>query len=73
MRAACRPWLATLARSLMLAALAGASQASGLPTEVRQALQRAGVPASALSVVIEPAGEGPPRLSQHPERAVNPA
>lgn len=47
--------------------------AGGLPDTVRDALARVGVPASAVSVVVEPVGEGAARVSHQPTAAMNPA
>jgi D-alanyl-D-alanine carboxypeptidase/D-alanyl-D-alanine-endopeptidase (penicillin-binding protein 4) len=67
---------ATLAWRLGLAATAwaaGASAASGLPPETLAALKRAGVPADALSVVIEDASSNRRVLQWQENRPVNPA
>jgi D-alanyl-D-alanine carboxypeptidase/D-alanyl-D-alanine-endopeptidase (penicillin-binding protein 4) len=49
------------------------AHATDLPPEVRSALQRARVPESALSVVVQEAGTGRTVLSQQARQSVNPA
>ena len=55
------------------AAAAPATAAQRLPPEVQAALQRARVPATAISVVVQDAGSGRPALLWRPHEAVNPA
>jgi len=50
-----------------------AASARDLPEPVREALARAGVPASAASVVVEPVGAGPVLVSHAARTARNPA
>ncbi len=50
-----------------------ATAAPGMPPEVLAALQRARVPAEALSVVVQEAGTGKTVLLQQADRSVNPA
>jgi len=47
--------------------------AAGLPQSVQSALARAGVPASAASVVVEPVGDGPVLVSHQAAAPMNPA
>jgi D-alanyl-D-alanine carboxypeptidase/D-alanyl-D-alanine-endopeptidase (penicillin-binding protein 4) len=56
-----------------MALAAPAVSARDLPEPVRAALARAGVPASAASVVVEPVGDGPVLVSHEAKAAVNPA
>ena len=44
-----------------------------LPQPVREALARAGIPAAAVAVVVEPVGDGPVMLSHEARTAMNPA
>ena len=46
---------------------------AGLPESVQRELARAGVPASAVSVVVEPVAEGPVLVAHESRVAVNPA
>ena len=55
------------------AAVAPATAAQRLPPEVQAALQRARVPATAISVVVQDAGNGRPTLLWRPHEALNPA
>ena len=55
------------------AALAPLQAAQSLPPEVQAALQRARVPAIALSVVVQDVGGGRPVLHWRPHEPVNPA
>jgi serine-type D-Ala-D-Ala carboxypeptidase/endopeptidase (penicillin-binding protein 4) len=57
---------------LLLAAALPAA-AIDLPAPVRDALGRAGVPAAAASVVVEPVGGGPALIAHQARVAVNPA
>ncbi|MCP5287334.1 MAG: D-alanyl-D-alanine carboxypeptidase/D-alanyl-D-alanine-endopeptidase [Burkholderiaceae bacterium] len=66
-------WAGALGTALWMAALPAAAEAPPLPPEVRQALQRARVPESALAVVVEEAGSGRPLLSAQARDSVNPA
>ncbi len=61
--------------ALAAAAVCGAAAfaAPGLPPEVAHALQRARVPADAVSVVVQEAGSGAPVLQLNAREAVNPA
>ena len=67
------------AASVLTVATAWAADPGVLPPEFRQALERAGVPVSAVSVLIEPlAGPGSsaaqtPRLSWRADASMNPA
>jgi serine-type D-Ala-D-Ala carboxypeptidase/endopeptidase (penicillin-binding protein 4) len=54
-------------------ALATPAAAQGLPEPVRAALTRAGVPAAAASVVVEPVDDGPAVVSHEARTPVNPA
>ncbi|WP_374567628.1 D-alanyl-D-alanine carboxypeptidase/D-alanyl-D-alanine-endopeptidase [Ideonella sp.] len=56
-----------------LLGLAAAAQAQALPGEVEAALKRAKLPASALSVVVQEVGNGPPVLAWNEQPPVNPA
>ncbi|MEO5693847.1 MAG: D-alanyl-D-alanine carboxypeptidase/D-alanyl-D-alanine-endopeptidase [Usitatibacter sp.] len=56
-----------------IALLSLGAAARELPEPVREALARAGVPASAVSVVVEPVGDGPALVSHKPAAAMNPA
>ena len=49
------------------------TEAKDLPEPVRAALARAGVPASAASVVVEPVADGPMLVSHEARAPVNPA
>ena len=61
-------------RKLLAAlALAPALALAQLPAPVRDALARAGVPESAVSAVVEPAGGGPRLASLNADRPLNPA
>jgi D-alanyl-D-alanine carboxypeptidase/D-alanyl-D-alanine-endopeptidase (penicillin-binding protein 4) len=60
------------AMSIALAGAAAAAEPTALPPEVARALQRAQVPADALSVVVQEAGDGLVRLSLRPRQPVNP-
>ena len=66
---------AVLASALWCAAAATAPAAAAqrLPPEVQAALQRARVPATAISVVVQDAGTGRPTLLWRPHEAVSPA
>ncbi|HSM20854.1 MAG TPA: D-alanyl-D-alanine carboxypeptidase/D-alanyl-D-alanine-endopeptidase [Rubrivivax sp.] len=66
---------AAMAAALLYAAaaLAPLHAAQNLPPEVQAALQRARVPASALSVVVQEAGSGRPVLHWRQHEPVNPA
>ena len=66
-------WAGALGTALWMAALPAAAEAPPLPPEVRQALQRARVPESALAVVVEEAGSGRPLLSAQARDSVSPA
>ncbi|MBK1688280.1 D-alanyl-D-alanine carboxypeptidase/D-alanyl-D-alanine endopeptidase [Rubrivivax gelatinosus] len=57
--------------ALVIAALGARAQA--LPAEARAALERAGVPASALAVVVRELPSGGTRLAWQPELPLNPA
>ena len=57
----------------LLAAAVFAAEPRGLPPEVEQALQRERVPLSTLSVLIQEAGNGIPRLSLNAQLPINPA
>lgn len=63
----------TLARLCAGLFFAGAAGAQGLPPEVDAALQRAKIPAEALSVVVQEVGTGRTLLSMGARTAVNPA
>ena len=58
---------------LLLAAAAIAAEPKGLPPMVEQAMQREQVPLQALSLLIQEAGSGNPRLSLNAQVPVNPA
>ncbi len=64
--------LKVLAAGLLSTALAPV-RAAGLPPEVEQALQRAQVPESALSLVLQDLDSGRQRLALQPAKPVNPA
>ena len=66
---ACWLWATLLASLVVLPAMA----AQRLPPEVLRALQRAKVPADALSVVVHDTTTGERVLQWHEERPVNPA
>jgi D-alanyl-D-alanine carboxypeptidase/D-alanyl-D-alanine-endopeptidase (penicillin-binding protein 4) len=53
--------------------LAGAVQAASLPTPVAQALKTAGIPQSAVAVVVQAVDARRPRLALHAAVAMNPA
>ena len=59
--------------SQLLAAPAMAAEPQGLPPAVEQAMQRERVPLHTLSVLIQEAGSGDPRLSLNAQVPVNPA
>src|SRR6185295_15262096 len=59
--------------AMLLAVAATAASAKDLPEPVRAALARAGVPASAASIVVEPVGDGPALVDHEAKAAVNPA
>ena len=59
--------------SQLLAAPAMAAEPQGLPPDVEQAMQRERVPLHTLSVLIQEAGSGDPRLSLNAQVPVNPA
>ena len=61
------------ALALLLLAVPIAALARGVPPVVRDALAKAGVPLSAVSVVVEPADAGPPLFASREHAAVNPA
>jgi D-alanyl-D-alanine carboxypeptidase/D-alanyl-D-alanine-endopeptidase (penicillin-binding protein 4) len=63
------------AGAVLLAALAGVAQAqsTALPTEVEGALRRAGLPASALAVVVQEAGTDRTLLGWNAGQPLNPA
>ncbi|BAL93820.1 D-alanyl-D-alanine carboxypeptidase/D-alanyl-D-alanine endopeptidase [Rubrivivax gelatinosus] len=58
---------------LVFALAALAARAQTLPAEARAALERAGVPASALAVVVRELPAGPTRLAWQPDLPQNPA
>ena len=58
---------------VMLAVAATAVSAKEIPEPVRAALSRVGVPASAVSIVVEPVGDGPVLVNHEAKAAVNPA
>ena len=61
---------------LLLSGMAGVRPAcaqDGLPAAVTQALRTAGVPASSVSVVVQPADSDRPLLAHQPNVAMNPA
>jgi D-alanyl-D-alanine carboxypeptidase/D-alanyl-D-alanine-endopeptidase (penicillin-binding protein 4) len=64
---------AKLAAVAMAMAIAMPAAAKGLPEPVRAALARAGVPAAAASVVVEPVGDGPVLVANEADAPVNPA
>jgi D-alanyl-D-alanine carboxypeptidase/D-alanyl-D-alanine-endopeptidase (penicillin-binding protein 4) len=59
--------------ALAVGAASLSAHATDLPPEVRSALQRARVPESALSVVVQEAGTGRTVLSHQARQSVNPA
>ncbi len=65
-------WRWTGALTLAWAGMVPAA-AQGLPAEVRAALQRAGVPEDALTVVVQEVSSPLPRLQWREQAAVNPA
>jgi serine-type D-Ala-D-Ala carboxypeptidase/endopeptidase (penicillin-binding protein 4) len=68
------PRWARLAAGLGLGLIHGLALANGLPPDVLSALQRAQLPASAVSVVVAPATPGsPPWVDHRSHEAVNPA
>ena len=68
-----RRWAGALGAVVLATASSVYAETPALPPEVRQALQRARVPESALAVVIEEAGSGRPLLSAQARESVNPA
>jgi D-alanyl-D-alanine carboxypeptidase/D-alanyl-D-alanine-endopeptidase (penicillin-binding protein 4) len=62
-----------LVLSLLLVTGVAGAQEQALPTEVRQALQRAGVPDNALAVVVQELGAPAPRLQSQADASLNPA
>jgi D-alanyl-D-alanine carboxypeptidase/D-alanyl-D-alanine-endopeptidase (penicillin-binding protein 4) len=72
--AARAPFLTFLA--LLAALLLGTlplARAADLPGAVSQALQEAGIPASAVGIVVQAVDGGPPLLSHNAQQAMNPA
>jgi len=59
--------------ALLTGALAGAGAAQQLPPEAAQALQRGGVPADAMAVVVQDLSTGRRVLQWQEQRSVNPA
>jgi len=68
-----RRWAGAWGTAALVAASQAAAEAPVLPPEVRQALQRARVPESALAVVIEEAGSGRSLLAAQAHEPFNPA
>ncbi|MCP5270649.1 MAG: D-alanyl-D-alanine carboxypeptidase/D-alanyl-D-alanine-endopeptidase [Burkholderiaceae bacterium] len=66
-------WAGAVGALALATASSAYAETPTLPPEVRQALQRARVPESALAVVIEEAGSGRPLLSAQARESVNPA
>ena len=66
-----RTLFCTLAATLFMAA--SPAGANALPADVETALQRAGVPREALSVVVQEVGAATPHLSWQAQASVNPA
>ncbi len=70
-----QPFAALFQRGCLAAAgwFTSAALAQGLPGEVRQALERAGVPAEAIAVVVHDAGSGKRVLNWQENKSLNPA
>jgi serine-type D-Ala-D-Ala carboxypeptidase/endopeptidase (penicillin-binding protein 4) len=70
-----QPFAALFRRGCLAASLvvAGVAQAQALPPEARQALERAGVPAEAIAVVVHDAHSGKRVLSWQENKSLNPA